>query len=164
MYCSDSLLCYRIISTEFFPSFSLHLNYCYLILNCRGSSNVNPKSINASTEGSLNESIQNTSSVTVAWYWRVTERVFLYVKWALFRYDEQVLIQNSVQERQYTYKWICRCVRANMLHKKPTSIAHTECMFPTLVMQLANRICHIFNCGQFGKTILFALSHKRHNF
>ena len=105
-------------------TYSLQLNYWNYFLNYQGSSNLNPKSINASTEGRVNENIQNTSSVTPARYRRARGRVFLYVKWAFFEYGEYVLIQNSVQERQYKYNVICRCVLEQLFHRKRQRILY----------------------------------------
>jgi hypothetical protein len=58
------------------------------------------------------------SSFTPTWYRRAREHVFLYVQWAFFKYGEQVLILNSIQENQCTHNVILRCVREQLLPKK----------------------------------------------
>ena len=49
-----------------FAFFLITFKLLHLLLSGSGSSNLNPKSINTSAEGSVNDSIQNTSSVTPA--------------------------------------------------------------------------------------------------
>jgi len=48
--------------------------------------------------------------------------------------------------------------------RKGVSIIYSECVFVALGNQNATRIRHIVTCGLSSSTILFTLSHKRHDF